>query len=108
MEKKLQQVLSMKSMQTAFLKPIYNYISSKASLLDLKAQNFKVKEGYTSAWTPEEEKAVSKFMKGILQNPESLNYYDYFTYVSRKILDGSKSRSEVKKYLTQFLKNIED
>lgn len=75
---------------------------------ELKALGFKVKEGYTSSWTLEEEKAVSEFMKDILENPGSLHYYDYFMYVSRKILDGSKSRNEVKQYLTQFLKNKQE
>ena len=75
-----------------------------ASLTALKKQGFSVKAGYTGSWTEEEIQTVDKFLKTYLEDPESLNYHDTFLYVSRKILHGSKSRHEVKKYLTNMLK----
>jgi uncharacterized protein YggL (DUF469 family) len=107
MEEQLNRVMT--SSTSAFhLRPFYKFQPHKYTIEELKALGFKVKEGYTSSWTLDEEKAVSEFMQDILQNPESLQYYDYFMYISRKILDGSKTRNEVKRYLTQFLKKKQD
>jgi hypothetical protein len=102
MKEQLERVVLSPAIQP-HLRPFYKFKPYKHSIEDLKALNFKVKEGYTSSWTLEEEKAVSEFMESILIEPDSLYYYDYFMYISRKILDGSKSRTEVKRYLTQFL-----
>ena len=83
---------------------ILNFSVKSKTLTDLKKKGFEVKEGYTSAWTKEEIALVSKFMFSFLEDPDSVEYPDYFLYVSRRVLHGSKSRVEVKKYLTTFLK----
>jgi len=36
----------------------------------------------------------------------SISYFNYYTYISKKILSGSKFREEVKKYLVSFLRPI--
>jgi hypothetical protein len=69
----------------------------------LRDLEFTLKTGYTSSWTTKEEKLVSDFMKRFLKDPTQIEYPDYFLYISRKVLDGSKSRQEVKQYLIQYL-----
>ena len=73
-------------------------------LSNLKLQGFSVKEGYSGQWTSKEEKAVSKFMKEYLLNSNSISYFDIYTNISRKILNRSKSRVKVKKFLVTQLK----
>jgi len=76
---------------------------SALSWPQLRDLGFTLKTGYTSSWTRKEEKLVSDFMKGFLKDPSQIEYPDYFLYISRKVLDGSKSRQEVKQYLIQYL-----
>lgn len=85
--------------QTRHLVP-YLHLNEKdsTSMADLKAKGFQVKEGYTSQWSEDEKKAVSTFLLEFLKDPEG--YYDVFLWISRKVLHNSKSRNEVKKYLT--------
>lgn len=79
------------------LRTFTNYQHSNASLAELKEASFVVKNGYTGAWTEEEEKSLQKFLRGFAKNPYGNTYPDLFEYVSRHVLKGSKSRDEVKK-----------
>lgn len=74
------------------------------SYKQLKKQGFKLKSGYSSVWEKEEKDAVSDFMRYYIEHSEGITYPDMFSYISRKILDGSKSRDEVKWYLVSQFK----
>lgn len=100
----LQHVISTVTSQVPHIIPLTETRPAAFTLLDLKKQGFQVKEGYSGAWSKLEQDLVSGFMLELLRDPESFTYFDHFTYISRKILDGSKSRGEVKKYLINKLK----
>ena len=84
--------------------PLEKALRTGIFLQDLKRQGFSVKDDYSGQWTEEEKQEVSQFMLTLLHDPEGIDYYDLFTYISRNILKGSKSRVEVKKYLVSMLK----
>lgn len=100
----LEQVIQHTTPTTPHISPLPKYRHPGASLHELKSRGFTVKEGYSGTWTEHEKSVTSEFMLGLLSDPDGISYFDLYTYISRKILDGSKSRAEVKKYLVSFVK----
>ena len=77
---------------------------TKKTIKELKEKGFRIKANYTSTWKTWEVKAVAQHMAAFQRHPNRYTYPDHFLYVSRKVLNGSKTRDEVKKYLTGFLR----